>query len=64
MFEKDKDERYQDYLESDGSMFGKMDKDEWDQIDKQAEEIVSGETMGTFQRDERVWERVKKIKEE
>ena len=64
MFRKDRDERYQEYLESDGSMFGKMDREEFDRIEDQAEEIASGLTMGTFNKDERVWDRVRQIKEE
>ncbi len=63
MFGKDRDEEYQDYLNGDGSMFGKMDRQEFDSIKDRALEIHTGLTMGTFERDEKVWEEVKKLKE-
>jgi len=58
----DSDEKYDDYLK-DGSMFGKMDRSEWEQRERRAQEIASGEVMGTFERDEKIWERVKEIQE-
>jgi hypothetical protein len=60
IFKKDKE--YQDYLE-DGSIFGKMDKQEWDGLYDRADEIDSGLASGLFERDERVWEIIKKKRE-
>ena len=59
----DDDDRYDDYLK-DGSMFGKMDRQEWQSIQDRAKEIDSGLVLGTFERDERVWEEVKRLREQ
>jgi hypothetical protein len=59
---RDREERYKEYLEE-GSMFGKKDFEEWSKIEDQAEEIASGLVQGTFTRDEKIWKRVKEIKE-
>ncbi len=59
-FGDDSDSEYQTYLE-DGSMFGKMDRDEWDQIQERAMEISTGFSNGVFEKDERVWEQVRRI---
>lgn len=61
---KDIDEEYKDYLNEDGSIFGKMDREEFDRIKNRAKEIADGTFLGTFERDENIWEEVKKIKEE
>lgn len=56
---KDKEERYKDYLDSGG----KKDSEEWNRIENAAEDIASGWVVGTFCRDEEIWERVKEIRE-
>lgn len=60
----DDDEAYQKYLESDGSMFNKMDREEFQSIRDRAAEIHSDLVTGTFERDERVWDRVNELSEQ
>jgi hypothetical protein len=62
IFKKDRDERYKDYCE-DTNMFARKDFEEWSRIETRAEEIASGLVMGTFDRDEAVWKRVKEIED-
>jgi hypothetical protein len=63
IFSKDVDEMYDEYLEKEGSMFGKMDKQEFERKVERAEEIASGFASGLFERDEEVWEHVRRIKD-
>lgn len=58
--------RDDDELEDDDcSMFGGADRyEEKKRKMERAKEIASGITMGTFERDEEVWDMVKKIKGE
>lgn len=63
IFSKDIDEEYQDYLNSDGSMLGKKDFEEFKRIKDRAFEIHSGFASGTFENDEDVWAEVRKLED-
>jgi len=54
-----------DYLnDDDGSMFGASERrEERESKLRRAKEIASGLTLGTFERDDDVWDLVKKIKD-
>lgn len=53
-----------DEPEDDSSMFGGAERREEKQKKLQrAKDIADGTTMGTFERDQEVWDMVKKIKE-
>jgi hypothetical protein len=60
---KSTEEAYEDYLNEDGSMFGKKDFEEFKQIKERAQEISDGTTSGLFEKDEDVREEVNNIKE-
>lgn len=62
MFGDDDDCEYEKYL-NEGSMFGKMDREEWQNKQDRAREISSGFSSELFERDEGVWERVKKLED-
>lgn len=54
-----------DDIEDDGPMFGGADRyEEKKEKMRRAKEIASGETSGMFERDDEVWDMVKKIKGE
>lgn len=62
LFSGDLDDEYEDAM-SDRSMFNMEDKYEWMRRRERAEEIASGFSPGLFERDERIWEQVKKIED-
>jgi hypothetical protein len=57
--------RDDDLLEDDGPIFGGANRyEERKEKLKRAKEIVSGDSMGTFERDEEVWDMVEKLKDD
>lgn len=60
---KDRDEEYSEYLNDRPMIGSKMDREEFNRFKNHAEEIADGTVMGTFERDEKVWDEVRKIKE-
>lgn len=57
---KSDEEAYEEHL-AEGSMFSRTDFQEFCSIREQAREIHSGFVSGMFQKDERVWEEVKRL---